>query len=286
MILLLLSCQAEKEEVLGGPFVLYEDAEEFELDLEELEARLQRGLSELRFQSSAPFIERYQEAMMQMSGSCPTWYNGQDGPYWSDECVSDSGMQFSGVGTHVELNGVVDPDENILSGHQVYGLGELTYPNGDVLRLSGFTSLIEGVNRDGHQIFSQFHESGFELSTATEELTVAELSQWAMATEAGGRVLYSDGVILSEEGAIALEGLMVANSEIGTACPGEYGGGLSYFNEEHGWLDVRFDGPTNDNFAAESDACDGCGLLFVRGIPQGEICLDPTEQLLWEERPF
>ena len=36
MILLLLSCQAEKEEVLGGPFVLYEDAEEFELDLEEL----------------------------------------------------------------------------------------------------------------------------------------------------------------------------------------------------------------------------------------------------------
>jgi len=280
------SCQSSVRSNEQEPFVIFEEEQTLDIDVNELTSWIEQGLEDLRKPSVRSILNIYDQAILLSDGSCPMFFMGEYGPYWRDDCFSEQGVRFSGYGAQILYQDFEDESGSILSGAHIYGFGEIELPTGEEVVLSGSASLIEGVNAYGQDVFSQYHDSGYAFKEEGEEEVLKQLRQYGFSTSEGGKGFYSQGVLDFAFGTLMFDDFWVVNALGGTACPNEYGGSLSFFKEEHGWLEVYFDGPNSEDFLAQGDRCDGCGSLFYKGKEQGEVCLDPHQALNWESGPF
>ncbi|MBM74624.1 MAG: hypothetical protein CMK59_04415 [Proteobacteria bacterium] len=286
MIWIYLSCNTSSESTEQEPFVVFEDSQKLDLSSEEIRLRIEEGLKEIRKPSMQSILYIYDQAMLLSDEACPQFFYNEYGPYWLDECISESGARFSGYGARTEYEDFEDENGSILSGSQIYGFGEMELPTGEILVLSGGSVLLEGVDSYNQNIYSQAHDHGYSFIIEGERQELTRLNQYAFSNQQGGLGIYTQGVLEFSKGTLMFEDFWAVNEQGGTACPEEYGGKLSFFDEAYGWINVYFDGPSSLDFWAEGEDCDGCGNVFYQGGFYGKICLDPSMVLNWQGSPF
>ena len=72
---------------------------------------------------------------------------------------------------------------------------------------------------------------------------------------------------------MAIEDLLLYDEPMGSDCPIEPAGSMSIRLASGEWLDLSFDGPRWDG-PTEPSVCDGCGEIWSKEVPLGELCLD------------
>ncbi len=307
MILLLLACAAEEPE----PVDVGDPAEELALpDLEDIDwpAAFAEALvtaaglrGELAWRGHAAALELGREG-------CPDIYVGAPaveldlgeapgGVSWSDYCLTEGGLGFSGAvwwDGRAELSGDAQtPEGSIASGERrMVADGTVSDPDGVRFALDGEVS--ESVYRADAQGYSRWTWSSLlQGSLAGAEVfedgaTELRADLYLYATggdvqsfEARGDVYISRQPILGRFDSISMDLAMVAPGSAGPEdCALEPLGYLSLRDAEAYWYDLVFlprydDDATDTGYANEPyGTCDGCGTLYVRGLEQGEVCVD------------
>ena len=102
----------------------------------------------------------------------------------------------------------------------------------------------------------------------------------------GGRLMYLDGGFGGIEGgwAVAFDENQIAQASLGVDCATELSGTVGVRTPEGQWVDIVFDG--NPEGAVPAASCDGCGVGFVQGEVVGDVCVDATSVLDWEQSPW
>jgi hypothetical protein len=67
----------------------------------------------------------------------------------------------------------------------------------------------------------------------------------------------------------------------GSECSSEPGGTVSVRDAEGEWYDVTFQGPVSGSSTSFPAECDGCGEVWFRGAPIGDVCPDLSTLQTW-----
>ena len=116
------------------------------------------------------------------------------------------------------------------------------------------------------------------------------LQQYAVENTAypGARYILFNGQLTGfglEGEAIDMTGLVAATSIVGNPCEEELIGGVRLRDTSGTWWDVEFH-MDQETWQIDSDLCDGCGTVTHNGTEYGEVCVDASELLQWELRPW
>lgn len=233
---------------------------------------------------------------------CPDWYVGSPDPEvldaegglsWSDTCTQDDGTTFSGAAWW-STTLTVDGDPTTAEGQSTTGSRAFAAA-ATIEDQDGVLFAFDGEATDA---LSLTDAAGYSAWTWSSELLGT--IDGALAVESGGmRVetyLFASG---GESQSFELRGnlywfedlldgrfdslaadLAFTDSAAPDDCALEPSGWIGVRDPEAWWYDVVFQprytddavdtGTTNDPYSA----CDGCGTLYVRGIEQGEVCMD------------
>jgi len=104
----------------------------------------------------------------------------------------------------------------------------------------------------------------------------------------GARYILFNGQLTGfglEGEAIDMTGLVAATSIVGNPCEEELIGGLRIRDSAGTWWDVDFH-MDQETWQIDSDLCDGCGTVTHKGTEYGEVCVNASDLLQWEIRPW
>lgn len=227
------------------------------------------------------------------------------GVSWSDYCTTSGGLGFSGYAWwdgRAEVSGDADTPEGAESSGErsMVADGSVTDSDGIRFQLDGevadsvyrvdakgytrwtWSSLLQGTLA-GEEIFA---------GSATPDGVRADLYLYAtggdvQSFEARGDVYLSGQPVMDRFDSVSMDLAMVAPDSAGPDdCALEPLGYLSLRDASAYWYDLVFL-PRYDDDAADTDypndpygECDGCGTLYVRGLEQGEVCVDFSA--IWE----
>ena len=79
---------------------------------------------------------------------------------------------------------------------------------------------------------------------------------------------------------------LISFSEAFGGCSEEPGAVFSYYSDATGWLTIKFQGPTFENFEVDPELCDGCGSIYQLEEYIGDVCLDFSPLLAWTDNPW
>ncbi len=266
------------------------------LDATALEDALQTALDAAWALHATPILQAYTEVAAFAEPGCPDLYDNAGNVYWYDQCTTSAGARFEGYGFTVRYDGYVGEDGYVYEGGGFYGVGRVVDPEGHVFSAGGTAYAIvatnEGIRRWQSVIQGSFGWDGpAARGTWMEESLEPDLSLLAAGADANasGRAVALDGSVggfEGEVGAVLFDNVLLYTSAWGSTCATEPGGTVSLRSGEGGWYDVLFDGPAEFGGTSDASRCDGCGEAWFRGERVGEVCVDMTRLLAWEESPW
>ena len=232
----------------------------------QVEYILQLAIDKIRFHSARPFVNRYLSLMSLADSQCPTWYTGQDGPYWFDNCISDSGALFEGYGTHQSLVDQVDEAGNIWNGTVVYSEAWLEAESGEWISSTGNATFLTGTNgSNGADLFYSYLSSNYA-DVALERAPYVNM--WASSLN-NYRGIFFDAVMNIEGDTVVFNENQLTSE---SSCPT----GSQSVLTESGWVQLSWN-PTE---------CTGCSTVFFEGRAIGEVCLDFSSWMDWADNPW
>jgi hypothetical protein len=214
----------------------------------------------------------------QETGSCQT----EGGDYLNAYGEEYFYTTVSAVGTddwtELLLEGtIVSAEGYTLTGYAYLDDQLYTYRNGDQYWYRG---LIGDLDWSGSTTWS-------DGSVAGSWLDKGQGAHLEMNADRSGTktMLYGSGGLDGIPGpvsALSIEGF-VLGSEPWTPCGLEPAGWLSVADVEGAWYTITWDAPTEAAPDRPAEACDGCGELMFGETSVGEVCLDLSALVGWEE---
>lgn len=247
-----------------------------------------------------PVLAAYDAANADADGDCPLVfpdYNVDYGDawYWSEPCTSDAGAAYAGFVYGVSFTDWAQ-DGATYTGGGMAAAGEVVDADGRVWKGSGTVYGYAGGTDDGSYLINALimegtwswdGDNGSSWMSTGLEPGFNAYTTWVPAVGAGA--VYIDGGLFGLEGeldTVVLDGFALYGEGLAPTCALEPSGTLSVRDVEGHWFDVTFDGPEQLEDPVNADWCDGCGGAWYEGSYVGEICLDFTSLLDWEERPW
>ena len=266
--------------------------EEQEIELHELEGELNRILATLRSYHSAPILESYSTVMNYADASCPTDYSVNGNAFWYGSCTSDLEMEFDG---YLFYNRYEDHDffndGGLWDVIYLSGATSMNYPSSERVHWGGSAYQAQGVNIDGHPVYFSSIQGSFWDQTKSgwlKEGIRADFWQYAIqfnfpqGTANGysinGNLFIDDSSVLN---AVEFHHLISYPELIHFPCEEEPLGSISLRSIHGEWFELSFDISSEEWELTGS--CDGCGALRKEDNILGEICIDTSVLLNWEE---
>lgn len=271
-----------------APYLVDEDALDLpapSFDAASATAGIETALEASARVTADPLVAAYEAVIADADSSCPTYYRGDDGTYWYDDCTSSTGAHFNGYGTEILYEDYSDGGY-VYNGSAVYGVAEITTADGEILSLNGGAATATGEGSEGstlhqEQISGHFAWTGAEADgTWLEEGLDPQLTRTTLALG----VFWGVGLEGSLSGlsgdidAAVFDGVFLASTEAGSPCEIEPAGTISLRGADGEWVDILFDVPWDPDAQAwgamDPDTCDGCGAAWSRGVSLGQVCAD------------
>lgn len=218
--------------------------------------------------------------------------------YWFDGCIANDGSLYSGFLFYYPQTDASD-GTFVFSGDTVSGNARVLDSAGRAIDIQGTASFLSGTAVDGtSNIVVSTLQGGFGLDAAppgwlaagpqSADLTILGLTFTGFpgaAVEVAGAVVVSRGAGDAADGTYAVEftGNRMVSGPL-SPCDSEPGGTVAVRDAAGRWIDIAFDGPTDDG-GADPAACDGCGRASRDGVELGLVCADFFPWLTWEALP-
>lgn len=278
------------------PYIIdEEEAPDVEVDLDRVGETLQDVLDMALSLNAVPVQASYDQAMEGQGGQCPYYYTTPQGTYWFDNCTSEHGSTFNGYVFAYGESDVPEPySGGVMSYWSASGAATVVDAEDHLLEVGGsayhqstvapgyttFTSVVAGTfTWDGGEAVDTWLGDGLDPDfTLYGYVTTGPVG--------GGRLMYLDGGFGGIEGgwAVAFDENQIAQASLGVDCATELSGTVGVRTPEGQWVDIVFDG--NPEGAVPAASCDGCGVGFVQGEVVGDVCVDATSVLDWEQSPW
>jgi hypothetical protein len=246
--------------------------------------------------SAVDVVDGYLEGMEAADGLCPTWFEFEGQSYWFADCTATTGTTYSGYAfsyTYEQTD--VYNDGNLWDSDSVYGYATIIDPTDQWYHLGGYAYYGESQSEAGHIVTHSVLQGGFlwegqEMVPLLQDGFSLNLHQYSVDYTAysDARMLSLSGQLtgFSEEGeAIDIESLIAASTNVGNSCEQEFIGSLRIRDAEGSWWDLSFD-IDPETWEIDDGLCDGCGTVSRAGETFGQVCVDATEVLQWEKRPW
>jgi hypothetical protein len=265
-----------------------------DVDLAEVATVLQDTLASALTVTAIPVQTAYNAAMTGEDSRCPYYYATADGTYWYDACTSDAGTEFNGYAFAYSVQAAPDPyaPGGLMDYWQVFGAATVLDNAGGLMELGGVayvshtygagyethTSVVQGTFQwDGPEAAGTWMDSDVDPDFAMYSYTVDNLQ---------GALMFVDGGLGGLPGgwAVAFDENQILSASLGSSCGTEISGSIGVRTPEGVWVDVLFDGDTENPVPAA--ACDGCGEAYVQGTHVGQVCTDATVLLDWQGAPW
>ncbi|MBM74620.1 MAG: hypothetical protein CMK59_04395 [Proteobacteria bacterium] len=238
-------------------------------------------------------INWYQEAMSFSDASCPQSYEYQGNQYWFSNCTTDQGDHFDGyVFFNTEYQEDVLSDGGVYDSTSLNGAAKIDVLDQEIVNIGGGVVLISGFNIDGAKIDFMAVQGSFSVekdSVESQELVSMEFQQYAFSqilngVSLNGYSLNGTMPLQSEQiKAISFAEVAFFDQRFGYPCEEEPIGQISVRDAQGYWYDLNFDVSIEWDLMG---VCDGCAQLTQQGDVLGEICLDFSSILEWEDRPW
>jgi len=278
-----------------APYILDEDeAPDVDVDLDEVGTTLQGVLDSARELNAMPVQASYDKAMEGQGDQCPYYYTTPQGTYWFDNCTSTEGTEFNGYVFAYGESDVPDGYGGLMTYWSASGAATVVDDRGNLLEIGGqayhtstsgpgyvsFTSVVAGTfSWEGAEADGTWMSEGVDPDFIL-------YGQKVTGQLGDNRYMYVDGGFGGIEGgwAVAFDENIIAEPQPGVTCTEELTGTVGVRTPEGQWVDIVFDG----DIEAEVDPadCDGCGAAFVQGEVVGQVCVDATSLVAWEDSPW
>lgn len=271
-----------------------------EFDLVSIEDDINEVLPQLRNYNADPVVSSYFDVMSYADPYCPASYVDNGNAFWYGECESSGGMTYNGYlfyNTYSEMD--FFEDGGVWDVTVVSGVTDMIYPSTENrVHWGGDAYLAEGVSFDGYPVYFSLLNGSFWDQNQEGWLSEgynSNLMLYGMRfefEELSATALYVQGSLnldgnsfgeLSSISAVNFNELLTYPELIGFPCEIEPLGILSVRTKDGNWLDITFDVETDWEMSGE---CDGCGTAYHNGEEIGEICIDNSSLIDWEERPW
>ncbi len=270
------------------------------LDAGEVQAVIDETFASLWDFQPQPVLDAYEAADADSDGDCPIVYPDYDVDYgdawyWFETCTSDAGAHYTGFVYAVSFSDW-EQDGVIYDGGGMAAAGEVTDAAGRVWEGSGTVYGYEGASTDGSTFINALimdgtwswdgDDGGSWMSTGIEP-GFTGYTWWS--ADLGGGAVVMDGGLFGLEGpldTVVMDGMTLYDEVFAPSCALEPSGTISVRDTEGRWFDVTFDGGDDLEDVVTPEWCDGCGGAWFEGTYVGEVCLDFSTLLDWEERPW
>ena len=184
--------------------------EEETISKELIETTLQAGINKISTVRAHKALDVYDAILTEASETCPRWYTGNDGPYWSDDCQTSSGFSYQGFGLSFDQDGTPDEAGNIWTGRQIHCEGILESSAAKLTCVGGFNELV-GIDANEHPVFYSY-TSPYTLTENGTQIIYPQMEMWAVdAPEYRG--IYYSGTILVETGIVQFDEMSFNNAD-------------------------------------------------------------------------
>jgi hypothetical protein len=303
MALVALGCRGEDSEQ-SPPDIDSPTAWEFEgedhsdvvFDEEAVTQVLQEFILQHTTYIAVDVVDEYLSQMEGADETCPTWFEFEGQSYWFADCTADSGTSYSGYAfsyayEQTDLYG----DGNLWDADSIYGFATIIDPDDQWYHLGGAALYGESETDEGVLISNSWLQGGFLMEGEQADPIFEEGISLALQQYAADYTIYSDARYIMFNGqltgfglegeAIDMTGIFAATSMIGNPCEEELVGSVRLRDTSGTWWDVEFD-MDPETWEIDDELCDGCGTVTYDGEEVGEVCVDATELLQWETRPW
>ena len=272
-----------------------------DIDLDAVATSIEQAAATVRSLNALPVWDAYLAAVATADAYCPAEYTGPDATYWFDQCTDDAGTTYEGYGYVIAYDDQPQ-GQYIASARALFSVASIDTGEGERFEAGGSVVWLEGdaTGELYHRLFQSqvngtFTWTGPEADgTWMQSALVPDLQMtaaWVPDNGAGqtAQVIYVEGALAGMEGAhsaMSFEGVRLATQSLGSQCALEPSGVISVRTDDGSWVDVLFDGPTDENPSVVPGSCDGCGVATWRGEVIGEACADFSGLLDWTEAPW
>lgn len=266
---------------------------ELEVFAEEAQALVER----LRSLNSGIIPAIYEDAATWGDDRCPVYHVQSDTTaYWESICSTGDGASFHGDVFYSIVDGV-DRAGQSYQRHELFTHSRITRADGASFRGAGNVIVGERSTEDGKKTFTSYTLGVF---SATTELAEGEWisegvennlnSSYEVKATGAPQSASIDGSVGGLGGtyvAASFTNFKLGSAESGWLCEGEPSGSLSMRTEDGDWLTLFFETPdAQGSLPKDPSACDGCGTVGFEGERLGEVCLDLSPLLAWEDAPW
>jgi hypothetical protein len=274
MIFLFISCTTAKEDnkTVQNNDYLYEFEDNRQAPaLIDLETILVESIAIVQTIDVEPVITLYELFLSQTTATCPQWFTNTNGPYWSDNCTSNSGVNFQGVGLTDNFTDIIDENGNTLSGTTIYCEGSITGLDGSQLNCSGTVQRTNGITPDGTEFISTYIDPYSIVQNGVEQ-QYPKHQQYLMSTDDFAYRHYNS-VLLLEDGIVAFEGNGIPSIGECTLEPNGVQSIQLHSSDHDEWVFLQWHGPV-DGELFDIEHCDGCADVYFIGSYLGQVCAD------------
>jgi hypothetical protein len=252
-------------------------------------AAVESAISEIMAIRTSPLMDAYRSAESGAGPSCPTWAENDDTAYWVDTCTSEDGTTFNGIGALVEYDDFSNGSITY-SGSQLYLVGSMQTPGGNLLEGSGSAVDLAGVGAAGELIQYIYLDGEFSWDGPGSARTWLKtdlsprLELWATTELEGWRTISLSGTLEGADGATAVvfHDLQVySGAAVSGDCTPEPSGAVSVLDKDGNWISLEFDGSASGEWPPQAAACDGCAQGWFQGLHVGEVCPDVSGLRDW-----
>lgn len=305
LALALVACggPAEDTGLDPSPYVYEEDDQSPPtIDADALSDAIEDAVGQALTLNATPVWASYLAATATADAYCPAVYTGPEANYWFDQCTDTAGTSYSGYGYVVAYDDLPQ-DGYLYTTRGLFSVATVETASGDRFEAGGSASFLVAESTAG-ELYHTFYQSTINGSftwtgpeadgTWMESSLVPDLSvtaAWVPDNSLGesAQLVYLEGALSGLPGeytALSFEGFRLATATLGSACELEPAGVISLRLEDGTWVDVLFDGPTDEDPSVGPGICDGCGTATWRGEPVGEVCADFSALFAWSEVPW
>ena len=284
----------------------------------DLEAAWQDGLSLTVGVTMGPAWDGHLASLGLMQSGCPDLYAGSpnldeveaepgEGLGWADACTSAGGLTFSGyawwdidvqsegeadsaegrtttASRTLLADGSVGDDDGLLFDFDGEGTDSLYLAEAEGYERWVYSSLVEATvtGRDVFDPATSLTPDGFRT-----DLYLYATGGDVDTVELRGNAYFFGPVLAGRFDSVAVDLTWTGPTGAGPDdCAAEPSGYISLRDEDAFWYDLVFLPASEDDATGEDyendpySGCDGCGTLYVRGLPQQELC--PDLSFLWD----
>ncbi len=267
-----------------------------QVDLLSIEIAINESLLTVLDYNATTISESYNSIMSYSDSSCPAAYEQDGNSFWYGQCKSEQEMTYDGYLFYTSYqNHDLFGDGTIWDATSFAGSSNMQYPTGENAHWGGNSYIANGTNPEGMPTFLSIINGSFWDQNADSWLKDGLSTSMVMYAidyilpefpDATANFIHLNGSLPITNGeitAISFQEVSLYSETLQYPCELEPIGRLSARTVDSDWIEIHFD--VEEDWTL-TGLCDGCGSAYLNDQLVGEICLDLSPILDWEEAPW